>query len=239
MPKKFQPLSIGDCGAYIRRNAVAVRLVQVPTYEVLRWNITTNLIEVGFIHADDVAEKQVTGRPEKQYYVDGHHTANGPAGIAKTHASWLKSWALEHGATPDAIRLMTEAWGLTKKEQDEMAKAATKTKASKLAKKAGAAPADDTAKPVGGGGKAASTKAGRKGNPDALAKARAARAENAGPDTRKIKITNKENPYREGSNRAASFDALKGAKTVEDYKSAGGKTKYLSRWAEEGRISLG
>ncbi len=78
---------------------------------------------------------------------------------------------------------------------------------------------------------------GRKGNPEALAKARAAR-EDAGPDTRKIKILNKENPYREGSNRAASFDALKGAKTAQDYKDAGGKAKYLSRWAAEGIIEL-
>ena len=96
--------------------------------------------------------------------------------------------------------------------------------AEKLAKK-GAAPKAE---------KAASKS---KGNPDALKKAREARAE-AGPDVRKITITNKENPYREGSNRAASFNALKGAKTVEDYKTAGGKTKYLSRWVDEGRITL-
>jgi hypothetical protein len=135
---------------------------------------------------------------------------------------------------------MAETLGLSAKEKSEMAKAATKTKSSgKLAKKAGGAPADNSTAPVGKGGKAAASKPGRKGNAEALAKARAARAENAGPDTRKIKILNKENPYRENSGRAAAFNALKGAKTVEDYKSAGGKTKYLSRWAEEGRISLG
>ena len=85
----------------------------------------------------------------------------------------------------------------------------------------------------------AKTPAKGKGNPEALAKAREARsADSAESDKRKIKIVNKENPFREGSNRAASFDALKGAKTVGDYKEAGGKTKYLSKLVESGHIEL-
>lgn len=127
----------------------------------------------------------------------------------------LKVNLLAHGGTPEAVRLMINLGQLDEKEQ-EMAKA-------KLASK-GAAPAAAPAK--------------GKGNPDALKKAREAKAE-AGPDTRKITILNKENPYRADSGRATSFDALKGAKTAEDYKSAGGKVKYLSRWVEEGRIKLG
>lgn len=129
----------------------------------------------------------------------------------------IKSSLLEHGGSPEAVRLFLLV-GELNEEELSMAKAKLGTK--------GAAPAAAKAdKPKG------------KGNADALAAARAAKAE-AGPDVRKITITNKENPYREGSGRAACFDALKGAKTVEDYKSAGGKVKYLSRWESEGRITL-
>lgn len=155
------------------------------------------------------------------------------------HANALRALALRDGATPEAIRFLDEVRPFKQKEVDDMA--------SKLSKKTEAAPAaEKPAKaPKAAKGKAAATetaedaapKTGRKGNPEALAKARAARAE-AGPDNRKIKILTKENPYREGSNRAASFDALKGAKTVDEYVTAGGKKKYISRWVEEGLIEV-
>lgn len=132
----------------------------------------------------------------------------------------IKSEMLSHGADPLAVQWLGELSPFTEKEMRIMA--------DKLKTKGAAAPKKEAAKKEGGG---------RKGNPEALAKARAARAE-AGPDTRKITVLKKENPYREGSNRAASFAALKGAKTVEDYKNAGGAVKYISRWESEGIISL-
>lgn len=154
----------------------------------------------------------------KQHMPSGEqpHYSNQPETSVQELISHIRGKALEGGATPEAILLIHNLAPFTDKELNIMAE--------KLAKK-GAAPKAE---------KAASKS---KGNPDALKKAREARAE-AGPDVRKITITNKENPYREGSNRAASFNALKGAKTVEDYKTAGGKTKYLSRWVDEGRITL-
>jgi hypothetical protein len=104
----------------------------------------------------------------------------GPTALAKTHLSWLKSQALRTGATPDAIRLLASALKLTKKEEDEMAKAASKLK------RGAAASAD---KPVGKGGKVAAAKGGRKGNPEALEKARAASAaRNAENHAKKIGI---------------------------------------------------
>jgi hypothetical protein len=136
---------------------------------------------------------------------------------------------LDIDATPEAIRLIGLYRPWSKKEEA--------TLAEKLGKKAAKVKdaASDTAKPVGKGGKVAGAKG--KGNPEALAKARAARAE-SGPDVRKIKIVNKENPYRAESNRFNAFAALTGAKTVQEYVDAGGAKKYLSRWVEEGRITL-
>lgn len=132
----------------------------------------------------------------------------------------LKEALLAHGGTPEAVRIMITL-GQLEEGDIIVAKAKLGTK--------GAEPAAEKTAPA--------KKSGGKGNAEALAKAREARE--AGPDTRKIAILKKENPYREGSNRAASFDALKGAKTAQDYKDAGGKAKYLSRWAEDGIIKLG
>jgi hypothetical protein len=131
----------------------------------------------------------------------------------------IKDQIQKCGCSPEAVLLLHRNGWLTESEM-EMAKEKLETK--------GAAPKADKTKAAGGG---------RKGNPEALKKAREARE--TGPDLRKITILNKENPYREGSGRAASWDALKGAKTVEDYKTAGGKAKYISRWVEEARIKVG
>lgn len=130
--------------------------------------------------------------------------------------------ALNSGATPEAIRLIHGYLPFTDTEIDDMT--------AKLAKKDGPSKAKGTPAPKKEG------KPKGKGNPEALAKAREARE--SGPDTRKLTILKKENPYREGSNRAASFDALKGAKTVQDYVDAGGKKKYIARWEEDGIISV-
>lgn len=229
LPK--MPYTVGDKGQFIRKALVAVDTITVKVVEMLHYSFAHSVVDVV-----RVAEQEIDYGPgaKRQYYVEGDHVMGGPSGnVCQTHLQWLKIQALNVGATPDAIRLFKKVMKITAKEESEMAakeKLAKKTAKTKTDADAGAAP-------VGGGGKAATAKKS-KGNPEALKKAREARAE-AGPDVRKIKILNKENPYRAESNRAASFDALKGAKTVEDYVAAGGKTKYLSRWASEGRISLG
>jgi hypothetical protein len=63
------------------------------------------------------------------------------------------------------------------------------------------------------------TSGGKKGNPDALAKARAARA-NAGPDTRKIKglVKAKELSAREGTFRRQMLEDLLASKTVQEWR---------------------
>jgi hypothetical protein len=148
--------------------------------------------------------------------------------IIRTHVQNMRRNALEHGATPEAIRLLHGIQPFTQREMDDMT--------NKLSKKAsgGGKKADAAAK---GNGKKTDAKAtgGKKGNAEALKKAR--EAKNA-PDTRVITVKKKENPYREGSNRAASFAALKTGQTVDEYKKAGGKVKYISRWAADGTISL-
>lgn len=58
------------------------------------------------------------------------------------------------------------------------------------------------------------------------------------PDTRKIKVLNKECPYREDSGRAESFNIMLKSKTVQDYVDAGGKIKYIPRWEAAKIISL-
>lgn len=130
----------------------------------------------------------------------------------KQHLQAFKLFALRDGATPEAIRLLDIHEPLTKEEVSIMA--AKKAEKDAPAKK----PATKAAK---------STKAPKKEG-DATPKV----------DNRKITVVEKENPYREGSKRAASWDALKGAKTVEDYKANGGAVKYISRWESEGRIKL-
>lgn len=64
---------------------------------------------------------------------------------------------------------------------------------------------------------------GRKGNPEALKKAREARESKREPDKRKVKILVKENPKK--GNRAARFSLYKNGMTVDEYCAAGGKRK--------------
>lgn len=221
------PFSVRDAADFVSNPQVVCEKVK-GGYVALRFLYgvadEVQTVEVPF---DQIGQGWRT--PGTQYHLDGEATSGGAHGLAKTHLGNLKLKALKFGATPDAIRLFRKVVDLTKQEEAIMADAKLKSKAAK-AKEA----KPKATKPVGGGGKAAATKP-RRGNPEALAKARAARAE-AGPDVRKITILKKENPYREGSNRAKSWDALKGAKTVEDYKNAGGAVKYIGRWISEGRI---
>ena len=222
-PVKF-PFLMRDTTAFTGKPVVVIER-SVNAWRGVAWGFSQSAVVDRVMHDRDC---DATGAPWARFTYLSPEDQGHANDVSKTHFQWMRRQALEGGATPEAIRLLGSIEPFTKKEQDDMTE--------KLAKKGAAAKAPKADKKAKGA-EAEAPKSGRKGNPEALAKAREARA-NAGPDTRKIKILNKENPYRDGSNRAASFDALKGAKTVEDYKTAGGKAKYLSKWAEEGRIEL-
>lgn len=127
----------------------------------------------------------------------------------------LKAKATERSATLEAIQLLGTLTPLTSKEETIMAN-------PKLAKKE--APAAKAAK---------EPKA--KGNGEALAAARAARASKN--DSQKIKVLAKTNPYREGTKAANTFDLFKeyNGKTVGDVRAAAtddhdlGYLRYASR----------
>ncbi len=143
----------------------------------------------------------------------------------------LKQQAFKFGATLEAIQLLE----LTPQEEasmaDKLSKKTADTKALKDAAKA--APVKGKAEKA-----PAAEKAPRKGNPEAPAKAREARA-NKGPDTRKIKVINKAHGAREGTKRAQMLDIVLKAKTVQEALDAGA-TMIDVRFAESKEfISLG
>jgi hypothetical protein len=172
-----------DRGQYIRKSWVAVKKAGKDHVYALFWDISSNGMGCNVVGLHEIDPYHVG---TKQFYVD-------TVGNTRTHLQWLKTWALEHGATPDAIRLLHEAIGLSKKEQEEMAKAATKTKSAGT-------------KPVGKGGKLGS-KSG--GNPAALEKAReAAKAKNAANDALKITVTAKLADLKLRGGRKAKFEHI-------------------------------
>lgn len=132
-----------------------------------------------------------------------------------THLSTLRRTALEHGATPEAIRLLGSLEPWTKKEENIMAE---KLKAKASAAKPDKETLKSAAKSAPVGGKKGSSPA-KKGNAEALAKARAAK----GPDNRKIKalIKTKDINARAGSKRHEMLTALLGSKTVQEFRDKG------------------
>lgn len=160
------PFSLRDRGAYINRPWVAVKMLGKEYIASLYYSFARNLVEVVAVGTHEI---DLEWQGQKQFYLDGTHTGFGPTGLAKTHLQWLKDQALRGGATLDAIQHLSSVTKLTKKEQEEMAKAGTKSKT----------------KPVGKGGKL-----GKKGgNPEALERARAAAAaRNAANHAKKISI---------------------------------------------------
>lgn len=178
------PFSMCDRGAYINRPWVAVEKAGKEFLYAIYYSFSHGGVQCSVVGIHEIDTDRNGHGGVKQFYVDGYHTSNGPNGIAQTHLGWLKVQALRGGATPDAIRFMKSAIGLTKKEESEMA-----ANNGKLSKKGG----DTKTKPVGGGGKVASAKKG--GNPAALEKAReAAQARNAENHAKKItvKVTEKQ-----------------------------------------------
>lgn len=217
---KFEMFCVGDRAAFIRKSHVAVGVVNVPTYETLTWNVAYDRVEVIRI---PVAEMGEDSRTKGQYYPDDCVPMGGPQQQAKNHLKWLRNRALECGATPDAIRLLTIHTGLfTKKEEQDMAeKLKSKTAAAKAPKVADKEALKSAAKAAPVGGKKAGSAPAKKGNAEALAKAREARSNT--PDTRKIKplVKAKDLTSREGSfRRFMSEDALT-SKTVQEWRDKG------------------
>jgi hypothetical protein len=163
-----------------------------------------------------IAEDEAAARKQNVIY---YKQPSSPELLAELFKS-LRDIALQGGASPEAIRLMDEMSPFTDKERKNMAE--------KLKAKASAAKPDKEglktaakSAPVAKGPKAATGKA--RGNPEALAKARAARAENKGPDTRKVKalVKAKELTARDGSFRRHMLEDLLSSKTVQEWRDKG------------------
>ena len=151
-------------------------------------------------------------------------------------AEFLRQRALQYGATPEAIRLLGQFSPFTKKEKDEMAEKLKSGNAAGLK-----AAAKGT--PVGGGAKSAP--APKKGNPEALAKAReagAAAREELKKDKRKITLTDKgaEKVKKGGDSSAvANLVAMKAAKTVGGAITNGLSMADLNYAQRSGTIEIG
>lgn len=189
-----------------------------------------HLVGLGYLTVFSVKKAELGGLQYKRTDLD-----------AGQRLAELKAKALISGATLEAIQLLGALMPLKREEELQMAEAGTKL-SRKGADKEGLKAAAKTA-PVGGKKepKAPKTEGGRKGNPDALAKARAARAENTGPDKRKIAVKEelkKGNPFRDETGRSAAFEKMKRAKTVQDYLDAGGPAKYVKKFADMGHITV-
>lgn len=155
------------------------------------------------------------------------------------HVRTLTKLAKEHGATLEAIQLLGVLTPLTKEDENTMA---TTKLSRKDGDKEGLKAAAKTA-PVGGKA-AAAPKAPtiRKGNADALKKAR----ESKGPaPDRAYKVLKKENAGREGSWTQFMIETIQAHTSTDDAKAACAKSKEFGDkkldfgWAEkQGYIKL-
>lgn len=164
----------------------------------------------------------------KQHEIGGRYVRLNES--VATHAAELKALGLKYGATLEAIQVLGLVTALTKLEESQMASA-------KLAKPAGPQPAalKEAAKaaPVAAKGKAAAKPAPAakaapaakpKGNPEALAKGRAAAAEARGAN-KEYKILVDENPGREGSWTQFMMSCILGATDTDGAKKLQSKTR--------------
>lgn len=218
------PFSVCDRGAFIRKAFVACEVISVPTYECVVYNLAYDRIETMHIPVSEMGDNH-SDTKTTQFYVDGHHVSGGPAQLVKTHLQWLRNKALESGATPDAIRLLSKATGrFTTKEEKDMAQ--------KLASKAALKKAAAKAPVVKGTGP-------RKGNAEALAKAREAKKAATGPDTRKITVLKKPHGARDGTTRCTLLDTIYKSKNVQAAVDSGVKAGDVAWAAREGYVRLG
>jgi hypothetical protein len=149
----------------------------------------------------------------------------------------IRATAVEEAATPEAIRLLGELSPWSEKEKKIMAE---KLKAKASAAKPDKAGLKSAAKSAPVAKNATADAPKKRGNADALAKARAARA--SGPDTRRITSLKKAKDIaaRAGSYRHGMLTDLLASKTVQEFRD---KNKSYSagdlRYAQEaGYISL-
>lgn len=162
-----------------------------------------------------VVDRVIHARHYGNYKVPSENTA------LQSIIQGIKSEMLTHGATPLAVQWVGEVEPFTEQELNIMAEKLTKGGAA--AKKSA-----DKKAPVA-----------KKGNPEALAKAREARAAaSAGPDTRKITVLKKPHGAREGTTRATLLDTIYKSKTVQDAVDAGVKKSDVAWAARAEYISL-
>jgi hypothetical protein len=212
---KFTPVCVYDAMGYIRLLRIAAEQVG-DVIGLISWDTTKD-----YVHSFEIAPGMITeyGVGKARYIIAESNLIH--------EAARMRDKALRYGATPEAIRLLGLVCPVTKMECEEMAEK-LKAKGGAAAKSGGKAAAKGdaealkaAAKTAPVGGKKAATEAPKKrGNPEALAKAREARA--AGPDTRKITVvgTAKEHlaGVREGSYRGLMLAGLFRSKTVQAFK---------------------
>lgn len=211
----FKPFVAYDVYAYVRTQVLVAERIE-DGYRLVRHSPR------GHYDTLDIAEAQIPGR-----------WGRGEADPVKL-AQMLKIGALRDGATPEAIRLLRLYEPISSNEELVMAEK-LKAKGGKTADKAGLSAAAKST-PVAGK-KTEGTKP--RGNPEALAKARAAKAENQGPDKRKLTVLKKDHGARAGTKRADLLDTIYKAKTAQDALDKGVSRSDLSWAAREEYIRLG
>lgn len=191
--QKFEPFVAYDVYAFVRTFGIAAQKIE-DGFRIVKRHAS------GYLHTLDIAEVQVPAR-----------WGRGEAD-PRTKALEFKSVALRDGATPEAIRLIGTLIPLNDKECREMAEK-LKAKGSKAADTKGLKSAASKTPVAKKTSKSDASK--RRGNPEALAKARAARAANKGPDNRKITVVKKDHGARAGTKRADMLNIVLKAKTVQ------------------------
>lgn len=222
----FQPVVFCDPFAMAGNRKVAVELGPDGHILCLEWSVGDYCVRSLNIEAPSLGTRYLP--------------VNQP--VAGQAASFKIS-ALTHGATPEAIRLLGLICPLTKQEEAMMAEK-LKTKGSvKAADKEGLKAAAKDA-PVGKKPKVAPAEAKaeapkKRGNAEALAKAREARKEaGSGPDKRKITVLKKDHGARAGTDRQKTLDLLFKHKTAQSALDAGVTKQWLA-WADrEGYVEL-
>ena len=109
--------------------------------------------------------------------------------------------------------------------------------ASKFAKKTDSKTEDKAVKADKPAKAAKSTKPAKAEKKAPAKKEKAEKAEK-GPDTRKLTLVTKENPKREGSKAAATYELYKKAKTVQDFLDAGGSKADIAYDVKAGHIKV-
>jgi len=213
-PKAFQPVCVYDAMGFIRQLWLAVE----QEGEVVRLLVSdTTKFE---LVSREIMDGQLGQKGSNTRYIISDHE---PARIADA----FRTRALQHGATPEAIRLLGQMVPLTKEDVNTMAeklKGKGNAAALKAAAKATPVNAAKATKEV--------TKNNRAGNVDGLAKARAVREETgAALRAKKIKAlkNKKEIEARDGTFRRQMLEDLLASKTVGEFYDKSpedGKSKY-------------